>query len=91
VTSSSDFSRPVSQWSNYPSETRVNGVEQIPLVFIVMGVAWWYDRRSLLAEMREIRRIAQGLLDEMRILRERYGDRSEIADKILKPKQGAEC
>ncbi len=35
MTASSDFSRPVSQWSNYPSETRVNGVEQIP--FLVFG------------------------------------------------------
>jgi hypothetical protein len=61
------------------------------VVFIVMGAAWWYDRRLLLAEMREIRRIAQGLLDEMRIVRERYGDTTAIADKILKPKQGAEC
>jgi hypothetical protein len=32
--------------------------------------------------MREIKRIAQGLLDEMKIMRERYGDRSEIAGKI---------
>jgi hypothetical protein len=31
------------------------------IVFVVMGAAWWYDRRSLLAEIREIKRIAQGL------------------------------
>jgi hypothetical protein len=61
------------------------------IVFVIMGAAWWYDRRLLLAEMREIRRIAQGLLDEIRAMREKYDDRSEIADKILKPKQGAEC
>ena len=61
------------------------------IVFVVTGAAWWYDRHTLLAEMREIRRIAQGLLDEMKIMRERYGDTSEIADKILKPTKGAEC
>jgi hypothetical protein len=61
------------------------------IVFVVMGAAWWYDRRLLLAEMREIRRIAQGLLDEIKAMREKYDDTSEIADKILKPKQGAEC
>jgi hypothetical protein len=45
-------------------------------VFIVMGAAWWYDHRSLVAEMREMKRIAQGLLDEIKGLREKYGDTS---------------
>jgi hypothetical protein len=60
------------------------------IVFVVMGAAWWYDRRLLLAEMREIRRIAQRVLDEMKVLREKYGDTSEIADKILNITKRAE-
>lgn len=60
-------------------------------VCIIMGAAWWYDRHLLLTEMRGIKQIAQGLLDEIRIMRAKYDDTSEIADKILKPKQGVEC
>ena len=53
------------------------------IVFVIMGGAWWYDRRLLNADKKEIKRIAQGLLDEIRALREKHGDTSAIADKIL--------
>ncbi len=43
-------------------------------VFIIMAVGWWYDHHLLMADKRDLQRIAHKLLDEITRLRVKYND-----------------
>jgi len=42
------------------------------VVFICMGVAWWYDRRSLIADRVKMKALACDLLYELKRMREQH-------------------